>query len=494
MRFGPRRGHFLFIFERFFRDFGLLLAAVVISLVLGDYQKLLENVPVLVVVLFAPISRLIQYLFTYYSIDDEKLLVESGWIKKKTQEIPLTNITTVDFSQNIVFQLFKVYSVNVDNAGSISGDSGKVKMAFKMKDAIAVKQLLLSKRQQPDPEIHNDRISEDDSGNTILAGTGEILLMGLLRSKALVVIQVLAYGGVAISLISRIFLSKNVDGQELMLNYFLSISAPLLIAALIIALYLLGVAINVILTTIKYYGFRITNRENSIFIEYGLLNKKTYTLIKEKISGVSYNQSILMRIFKRGTLEVFAVGYGSNEEDSQEVAILYPIIKKDRLEFFLKRFLPELELEKSPIGTEAKAFPYFFLCGRFLFSALLLLSAAVSTVFFIRLPIIKAVVLVVCLLIFLSALASVILEYGNTAMAADSRTVFLTCGGFTKRTVLLRTETIEYIEERATTRKKRKRGLTTIRLGILAPPAVSHQRVRNLAMGVFEEVREKLTY
>ena len=79
-------------------------------------------------------------------------------------------------------------------------------------------------------------------------------------------------------------------------------------------------------------------------------------------------------------------------------------------------------------------------------------------------------------------------------MAADSRTVFLTCGGFTKRTVLLRTETIEYIEERATTRKKRKRGLTTIRLGILAPPAVSHQRVRNLAMGVFEEVREKLTY
>ena len=89
-----------------------------------------------------------------------------------------------------------------------------------------------------------------------------------------------------------------------------------------------------ILTMIKYYGFRITNRENSIFIEYGLLNKKTYTLIKEKISGVSYNQSILMRIFKRGTLEVFAVGYGSNEEDSQEVAILYPIIKKDRLEFF----------------------------------------------------------------------------------------------------------------------------------------------------------------
>lgn len=494
MKFGPRRGHFLFIFERFFRDFGLLLAAVVISLILQDYEKLLENVPLLIVVLFAPVSRLIQYLCTYYSIDDEKLLVESGWIKKKTQEIPLINITTVDFSQNIVFQFFKVYSVNVDNAGSISGDSGRVKMAFKAKDAVQVKKLLLSKREQAEPGVHGDRISEDSSGNTILAGTGDILLMGLLRSKALVVVQVLAYGGVAISLISRIFLSKNVDGQDLMLDYFLSISAPLLIAALILALYLLGVAISVALTMVKYYGFRVTNRENSIFIEYGLLNKKTYTLIKGKISGVSYNQSMLMRIFKRGTLEVFAVGYGSSEEDNQEVAILYPVVKKERLDSFLKRFLPELEVQKSPVGTEAKAFPYFFLCGRFLCAAMLLLSGAVSAALLSVPPVVKGGVLAICLLIFIAALLSVVLEYGNTAMAADSRTVFLTYGGFTKRTVLLRAENIEYIEERATTRKKRRKGITTIRLGILAPAAVSHQRVRNLEMEVFEGVREKLTY
>ncbi|MCQ4638239.1 PH domain-containing protein [Anaerovorax odorimutans] len=493
MRFGPRRGHFMFIFERFFRDFGLLLAAVAVSLILRDYQKLLENIPVLIVVLFAPISRLIQYLFTYYSIDDEKLLVESGWLKKKTREIPLSNITTVDFSQNIFFQLFKVYSVNVDNASSISGDSGRVRMAFKIDDAVQVKKLLLSKREQPEQELHDDRISEDTSGNTILAGTGEILLMGLLRSKALVVIQLLAYGGAAISVISRIFLSRSVDGQEVMLDYFLSISAPLLIAAVILALYLVGVAISVMLTMIKYYGFRITNRETSVFIEYGLLNKKTHTLIKEKISGVSYNQSILMRIFKRGTLEVFAVGYGSGGEDNQEAAVLYPVLRKEKLYAFLGRFLPEIEEPKAYTAAGPKAFPYFFLCGRFICCALLL-AAAAGSFWWPMHPMLRTILIAACGMIFVGACVSVILEYTNTAITGDSRTISLTCGGYTKRTVHLKTEKVESVEERATLRKKRRKHITTIRLGVLAPAAAAHQKVRNLEMKAFEGIREKLIY
>lgn len=509
MKFGPRRGHFLFIFERFFRDFGLLVAAVVVALVLHDYQRLLENIPLVIVVFFAPVTRTIQYFCTYYSIDDEKLLVESGWLKKKRREIPLSNITTVDFTQNLVFQLFKVYSVNVDNAGSISGDSAKVRMAFKMKEAIEVKNMLLAKRQETAEQdfsearkdlqdskdlLRDDRISEDASGNTILATAGELFLMGILRAKGLIMVQVLAYGGVAISIVSNLFLSKNVDGQQLMLDYFLSITAPLLIAAWIIACYLLGIAISVVLTVIRYYGFRVTDRGNSIFIEYGLLTKKTCTLLKEKISGVAYRQAPLMRIFGRGTLEVFAVGYGNDAEDSQQVAILYPVLRKEKTYAFLSRLLPEMEEAEGWIKTEPKALPYFFICGRFAFAAVLAFAAALVLQFWHMAPLAERALLVVCLLIFAAVCVSVILEYQNTAVAGNERLITLTCGGYTRQTVLLKTEKVEYVEERATLRKKRRKEITTIRLGILAPAAVSHQKVRNVGLEAFEKIKGELIY
>ena len=303
MKFGPRRAHVMFIFERFFRDFGLLILALIWYAVTRDYELLLDHAVVLFIVLFSPVSRLIRYLFTYYSIDDERLLVETGWFNKKKLEVPLSNITTVDFSQNIFFQLARVYSVNVDNNSSIgSGNSGRVKMVLKEQDAVLVKGLLLAKKDSCSGAegqvqgLHRDRISEDTSGNTIMASLGEILLMGLLRSKGLIIIQLLTYAGVAIGVVSQLFLDKKVDGDEVILDWIFHFSAPLLIVCLLIALYLAGLAVSVILDTIRYYGFRITDREGSIFVEYGLFTRKTFTLVKEKISGISYRQSLLRSV------------------------------------------------------------------------------------------------------------------------------------------------------------------------------------------------------
>ena len=91
-------------------------------------------------VLIAPVLRLIQYLTTRYSIAGERLIIESGLFQKKRRELPLANITTVDFTQSLIFQMAGVYAVHVDTNSSIgSGDSGQVKMVLNGKDAIFVK-------------------------------------------------------------------------------------------------------------------------------------------------------------------------------------------------------------------------------------------------------------------------------------------------------------------------------------------------------------------
>lgn len=503
MRFGPRRAHAMFIFERFFRDFGLLILALIWYLVTRDYELLLEHCGVLVVVLFSPVSRLIRYLFTYYSIDDERLLVETGWLNKKRLEVPLANITTVDFSQNLFFQLANVCSVNVDNNSSIgSGNSGRVKMVLKERDAVLVKGLLLAKKEESaangiKPQLHRSRISEDTSGNTIKASVGEILLMGLLRSKGLIIVQLMTYAGVAVGVISQLFLDKKVDGDEVILDWILHFSAPLLILGLLLALYLAGSAVSVILDTIRYCGFRITDRESSIFVEYGLFTRKTFTLVKEKISGVSYQQSPLMRFFKRGTLEVFAAGYGDGDgDDLQETAILYPVMREEKLYDFLGRFLPELENRPELQKAEPKALPYFFLCGRFVLSLLALLAALICAAALVpqELSFLKGTLIGAGSLLVLAAAGSVVMEYANTAASPGSQVVALACGGYTKKTVLLKTDKIETVEENASARKRRRKRITGISLGVLAPQMYSRHRVRNMGIEIAEDIKQNLVY
>ena len=43
MKFGPQRGHITCIFDNFFKDFGLVLVAIVVSLISGDMDLLSEN-------------------------------------------------------------------------------------------------------------------------------------------------------------------------------------------------------------------------------------------------------------------------------------------------------------------------------------------------------------------------------------------------------------------------------------------------------------------
>lgn len=494
MTFGPKRGHFMFIFERFFRDFGLLLAALILSLILRDPQILFDNSALVFLVLFAPVSRLIRYFCTYYTIDDKRLLVESGWINKKKQEVPIANITTVDFTQNFFFQLARVYRLNVETASSIgNGPSGTVRLVLKDRDAVFVKKLLLAKQEDERGEWEGSdtRISEEADGNTIMASAGEILLMGLLRSKVFIAAQVLVYGSMAISLFGKLILDKNLDGEKVMTDYLSRITGPLLVLALILAFYLISLGISLTLSCVKYYGFRVTDRESSIFIEYGLLTKKTHTLMKDKISGVSYRQPLLMRVFRRGTLEIFAAGYGGLDDNNQaERAVLYPILRAEKLEPFLARFLPEIE-EKEPVRrADPKAFPYFFLCARF--SCALAFAAGVLAVPQ-EVKAVKIGLAAGSAALLLLVIGSVILEYANSALSGNETIVVLVNGGYTKHTVMLKTDKVEFIEDRASMRKRRNKHLSSVRLGLLSERDRQHL-VRNMDRSVFEHIRQRLIY
>ena len=489
MSFGPKRGHVMFIFERFFRDFGLLIVYLLLYLVIRDVQILLDNIALAVLAFFLPVTRTVKYLTTYYTIDREKLLIKSGLLNKKTQEIPLANITAVDFTQPMILQIAKVYCIHVENASSLGDvEKGTVKIVLGEEDAVLVKRLLLAKHESYDIQVETP-----ESLATYKASLKEVVLMGLLQVKVLVLlIQMAAFLGAGAGILASVIEKSDGEFVEELVIMLLDNLGVMLVIYIVIALYLVSLVIGALMSIIKFYGFRITDRGNSLFVEYGLFTKNTHTIMKEKISGIYYRQSILMRIIKRGTLEVFAAGYGGMDEgDREEAVMLYPVIPESKVYGFLENILPGFAEEPEYETAPGNSLPYYFICGRFIAAVVVLAGTLMIPEEFV---IIRQCVIAVAVLLVLLAVASVVLEYRNAAVSAATKMIVLRNGGFTRNTFMLVRDKIEYAEDRASNRKRRRIGVSSITVGVLAPNQYSSHKVRNMKLEVFDAVKGRLMY
>ena len=496
MTFGPQRGHISCIFDNFFKDFGLLLLAAVIALVQGDVDVLLENLGVLVIVLLGPLMRIVSYLTTTYEIDEEKLFIRSGWLKKQALEVPISTITTVDFSQNIFHQIFGVYHLNIDNSSNIANSQTKVHMTLNKADAETVKSLLIKGRSGIDglnfaaeeSEVKKTEMqTADESVNhKYEVGGKELLIMGMLKSKMIFIFEVI--GGLAL-LLSFVPVPEDeiFDGLADLVS-LVGIGAVL--ALVFLGLLVLSIPCSMISTWVRYYGFKVLDNGQALKIEYGFINRKSYTIPKKKITGFYYEQSILMRLMKVGSLHLMAVGYGeSDDESSSEEAILFPLMKEENIRGHIGEIIPQMRRQGSYTKAERKAMPYFFLRFSIFFSIGILIGCLflpmVSTFF-------NGAWLVGTFFLLMALIGSV-LNYKCTAIYGNEEHFSFIYGGFRKMTVFVKTNMIESIQSKGS-RWKRKKGIADISVGCLASLGLSDQGVENLPANTFEQLKEYLIY
>lgn len=493
MKFGPQRGHIACIFDNFFKDFGLVLLALIISLVRGDMDLLSENIGILVVVLLGPILSILGYLTTTYTVDEEKLVIKNGVFTKNSLEVPLSTITTVDFSQNIFHQIFDVYRLNIDNNANISEGDTKVHMTLKKADADVVKGLLMAGRRGLDGsnfagEQEEIGLPKREEGTRYDVKSKDLMLMGLLKSKGVFLLELIGAVAVLVNLIPMDLEDETII--ETIADIVNRLGATPVVLILIGIFFVLAAICGMVGSLVKYYGFKILDNGEAVKIEYGLLNHKTYTIPKKKISGVYYEQSALMRLTKTGILSLMAVGYGAGmDEESNEEALLFPLLAESRLKEITCSLLPELQHAETYQKAEPKACQYFFIR----FSVFFGLACLVGTCFLPRVDDFFQGTWILGTMYLLWILIGVVLDYKTTGVYGNEKHFSLCSGGYKKWTHFIKTSMIESIESSGST-WKRKRGVADISIGCIAPMGQSKLDVRNLPDKIFEELKEYLIY
>lgn len=501
MRFGPRRAHPVYLFENFLRDFLPLLIVLLISLFRGDLDLLLDNVFVAIIVLAGPFERLASYLTTRLSVDDTTLLVTSGWLRKKRQEVPLSTVTTVDMTESLLHQLTGSVRLNIHNAGNVSAVVTKIAMTFSKKDALALRGLLLTGREGTDganivsagmesltaPGME----SQSAPGGTVRVPAKHLLLMGALRSKGAFFLEVIAALFAGISYLTLLFTdaeAKTEEAADSLLDRLIAHPVPGLLLALAVLL-LIAFLCGSIGTLIRYYGFTILDGKDAIRIEYGLLKRKSFTIHKSRISGFSYEQSFMMRFFGFGLLHCLAVGYGalSVDEDTSSEPLLFPFLKEADLQAVMARVLPEMRVLPESDRCAEGALRYFFYRPSFL-CALSFFAGSVVLAHLYGYPF-----LLLGAPVLLYGLGSVFLQRRNAALGANEQVFSVAAGGYKKVTVFVKTRHVESVSEKAGL-WKRKKGITSVTVHFIAPAGSSDATAHNLPLRCFEKVRSLLIY
>ncbi len=493
MKFGPQRGHIACIFDNFFKDFGLVIIALIVSLVSGDMDLLSENVGILVIVLLGPVLQVLGYLTTTYAVDEEKLIIKNGVFTKNALEVPLSTITTVDFSQNIFHQIFGVYKLNIDNNANIADGQTKVHMTLKKDDANMVKGLLMKGRRGMDGSNYAAEqglatLPQREEGTRYEIKISDVLLMGLLKSKLLFLLELFGAIAVITNLLPMDFFENGA--LDRFIEAIAELGATPVVLIIIAALFVIGSLCGMVGSFVRYYGFKILDNGEAVKIEYGLLNRKTYTIAKKKISGVYYEQSALMRIAKVGILNLMAVGYGAgSDEGASEEAILFPLIKESQLKDIIGSILPEMQAGETYQKPEPKALRYFFIR----FSVFFALAVLVGSFFLPKVDDFFQGAWILGALFLLYRIGASVMAY-LTAGAYGNLQHFSFCyGGYKKMTVFVKTSMIESIESVGSI-WKRKRGVMDINIGCLAPSGEATQIVENLPERTYEQLKEYLIY
>ncbi|MEX2592423.1 MAG: PH domain-containing protein [Anditalea sp.] len=286
-------------------------------------------------------GAIIGYWFKKFHIKDETLIIESGWLKKKTLSIPVQSIQAVHLEQNIWQQMMKVAKVSFDSTGS---GKAEVKLdALSMEKAEQLKHLLMEKVNMEPAYVLKKPL---ENQNKYTLDFADLVRLSLTANHLEAFFILLALGLNIFNEVEQIF-----DGSEYIDSYSQQLIGPTVIflCALFIGVAIISILFSFIRTMVQFYGFELMDSGMRWTISFGLFDRTKKIIPINKIQILSWRANWLRRKFDYWTLHVQSVGHQENRKSNIQIPVTSfdRVIKlaKDYQEFFGIEYAASFKIE-----------------------------------------------------------------------------------------------------------------------------------------------------
>src|SRR5690606_37967258 len=261
------------------------------------------------------LGAVVGYWFKRFHISHDTLIIQSGWLKKKTLSIPVHAIQAVHLEQNLWQQALGVAKVSFDSVGS---DEVEAKLdALATQKAEQLRALLMERKAQVSPDAPEPLQETGPPAYTL--SFSDLIKLSLTANHLEAFLILAAVLVNTLDEVKQIFgdndylddYGRSLLGQTMMaLTYF------------VLAVVVISMIFSMTCTMIKYYGFQLAEDEQRWIISYGLFDKSIKIVPLNKIQILSWQANWLRRKIDYWTIHVQSVGHKENKKSNIHVPVV----------------------------------------------------------------------------------------------------------------------------------------------------------------------------
>lgn len=275
----------------------------------------------------AALAGWFRWATTTYSFDGgETVRLRTGALSVKEVEIPFARVQAVDVEQGPIQRLFGVYKVEVQTGGG--GHGGEVVLgAVGDREVAHLNELLRHGAPGAVEDEHAPAVPERRlSGRELAVAAATSGQLGVLVPVA---------AGVA-QMAQQLF-DDPIQGERTLAGALPdgALGWVLLAAGVLVFAWLLA-ALG---TVIGFGGFAVRRERDELRIRRGLLQRRQATLRVARVRAVRVVESLPRQAFGLTALRVEVIGHADEQAAAQT---LFPLLRREQVEPFLREFLPEL--------------------------------------------------------------------------------------------------------------------------------------------------------
>jgi putative membrane protein len=277
------------------------------------------------------LRALVTFFFFRFYLEEDRLVVKKGWLKKETKIIPLEKIQTVSIEQGPLHQLLHVVKLSVDTAGSQTTEL--TIDALRRPMAEALRGHLLRAKQTDRPE---ETGAVKAVQPMIELGDRDLLKLSISANhlEAFFVLLLFLFGIYEnIKEVARERLEK-VEGS---MPSFSMYSTLFLTAAVVLITLLFSTG----RVFFRYYGFKVAQAGKGLHIKSGMTHVQERILLFKKVQYISWQRSWMRRLLRFWMLEYHTAGNEKVNNAKQNGDIKLPVTQE--------RFLPSLIQDYFPL-------------------------------------------------------------------------------------------------------------------------------------------------
>lgn len=298
----------------------------------------------------------VRWLFTWFRFDDNEVTLISGIIVKRETTIPYSNISAVTAEHSFYLRPFRAVRININTCG---GTLNSADMS------------LLMRRSDSWQLHHKMPVSHDKQKKTfeIRPKLLTMIFFSFVFSSSLsgaiyIAALFFQFGKASKDLLEHELKDAlNQLTSEVSSKFALSIPpAAVIVGILIIVTWLMSFISNIL----RYAGFSIKKEKNSIQVKMGTFTRRNFYIITDKINYIDMHQSLIMKIFRKTSLNISCSGYGNQKN---ELPVLLPVLSRRQanramevLDFRKKIRKPAVTANRAAVLTFL-GLPFYFCIG-----------------------------------------------------------------------------------------------------------------------------------